>query len=287
MPQSPAWVGPSYHWPFSLSEDSAVVVSAGAWGNYVIHAGASSPEIVGVDTFQFGMTYMQYAMRTSGGQTLLWGQSAYYEVLSLSDSGVCERLAVWQPEHHYSALTSHRDYGFAVLFVEPSSLQLARMDTTAQHIQNPPIGTFYWRDDEHIIEEGNLTIADDGRVMIVWSERTEGSPDATSLRIGTVGWTTPLNVSENFISHPSSLILSAYPNPFNAGTKITFILPRSADVTVGVYDILGRDVVTLYEGVAQAGTHDVQVTPGWPSGLYFVRLDAGDIHLTQKLVLLK
>ena len=55
-----------------------------------------------------------------------------------------------------------------------------------------------------------------------------------------------------------------------------------------VYDVLGREVAALYNGMAQAGEHELHADAAdWPSGIYFARLDAGETQLTQKLMLLK
>jgi len=91
-----------------------------------------------------------------------------------------------------------------------------------------------------------------------------------------------------FIPHPSSLTLSAFPNPFNSRTVITFELPVRARAEVKVFDLLGRRVATLYADVATAGEHAIS----WnaeanASGLYFIRLQSQGITKTQKIVLLK
>ncbi len=70
-----------------------------------------------------------------------------------------------------------------------------------------------------------------------------------------------------------------YPNPFNPSTVISFDLPAAADVSVVVYDLLGREVIRLVEGMREAGTHRVTwdaVAHGGPvaSGMYIVRVVA-------------
>ena len=48
-----------------------------------------------------------------------------------------------------------------------------------------------------------------------------------------------------------------YPNPFNTQTTIRFGLPESTQVTLVVYDVLGRQVRVLVDGTREAGTHKV------------------------------
>ncbi len=79
-----------------------------------------------------------------------------------------------------------------------------------------------------------------------------------------------------------------YPNPFNAATMIKYNLPEQSDVTIEIYDILGRRVETLVQSEQQAGYHQVV----WDaedasSGIYFYRIQAGDFVETRRMLLLR
>nr|MBN2278069.1 T9SS type A sorting domain-containing protein [candidate division Zixibacteria bacterium] len=79
-----------------------------------------------------------------------------------------------------------------------------------------------------------------------------------------------------------------HPNPFNPVTEIEFSLPKSGDVSLAVYDILGRKVETLVDDYLEAGNH----TAVWDasrqaSGIYFYRLIAGEFKETRKMTLIK
>lgn len=64
-----------------------------------------------------------------------------------------------------------------------------------------------------------------------------------------------------------------YPNPFNGETVITFSLPRDGRVTLTLFDIMGRKVAVLADGVLRAGTHrHTWNAAGLPSGVYLCRL---------------
>ena len=88
---------------------------------------------------------------------------------------------------------------------------------------------------------------------------------------------------------PENLTLfQNYPNPFNPATTIRFDLPKSAEVQLIVYDILGRKVATLVNKKMPAGRHEVQ----WdarniPSGIYLYQIKAGEFVETKKMILLK
>lgn len=99
----------------------------------------------------------------------------------------------------------------------------------------------------------------------------------------------PVGIGDNSRSLPLSFHLSsAYPNPFNAQTTIKYSLPKSADVSIEIYDILGRKVETLVSERQSAGEHSIiwnakEAT----SGVYFYRIKAGEYSDIKRCVLLK
>jgi len=79
-----------------------------------------------------------------------------------------------------------------------------------------------------------------------------------------------------------------YPNPFNAQTTIQYSLPVVSNVTIDIYDILGRKVETLIDKKRQAGYHQaVWNARDISSGMYFYKIQAGEFSQTKKMVLLK
>ena len=93
-------------------------------------------------------------------------------------------------------------------------------------------------------------------------------------------------------------LLQNYPNPFNPSTTIRYSIPsvetrRSAtagspQVTLKIYDILGREVATLVNQKQKPGNYDVLFNASHiASGTYFYRLVSGDFSKTKKFILLK
>jgi hypothetical protein len=79
-----------------------------------------------------------------------------------------------------------------------------------------------------------------------------------------------------------------YPNPFNPTTEIQFETPRAGQVTLTVYDILGREVAAVLSNPVTAGVHHVRWdASGMPSGVYFYRLLSGGFSQTKKAVVVK
>jgi len=83
-------------------------------------------------------------------------------------------------------------------------------------------------------------------------------------------------------------LLPNYPNPFNAGTTISYSLPENSVVTLDIYDILGRKIQTLFEGNQPAGNHSlIWNADNFSSGVYFYKLTSGEMQLSNKMILIK
>jgi len=79
-----------------------------------------------------------------------------------------------------------------------------------------------------------------------------------------------------------------FPNPFNPTTNIQFAIPAASDVTLTVYDMLGRQVAVLVNGTLSAGTHTATFdASNLSSGTYMYRLQAGNFVETSKMMLIK
>ncbi|MBT3252125.1 MAG: T9SS type A sorting domain-containing protein [Candidatus Marinimicrobia bacterium] len=88
---------------------------------------------------------------------------------------------------------------------------------------------------------------------------------------------------------PTSFALNAaYPNPFNPTTTIGYAVPIASDVRVVVYDMLGRQAAILVNSNIEAGNYSVNWNASdLSSGMYLVRMTAGDFTRTQKIMLIK
>ncbi len=80
-------------------------------------------------------------------------------------------------------------------------------------------------------------------------------------------------------------LAAPYPNPSAGAATLSFTLAESAEVTLTVYDVLGRRVVTLAEGQQAAGEHEVTFGAGLPAGVYVVRLTVGEETWTERVTL--
>lgn len=96
-------------------------------------------------------------------------------------------------------------------------------------------------------------------------------------------------VTENNNNLPSIFILNQnYPNPFNPTTTITFQIPEKNFITLNIYDVLGKKIVTLINEEKSVGSYKVSFNASeLTSGIYFYRLQAGEFIETRKMVLIK
>ena len=79
-----------------------------------------------------------------------------------------------------------------------------------------------------------------------------------------------------------------YPNPFNPTAKISFSLPQKSEIKLKVFDVLGREIQILAEGIYEAGKYEVEFNASnLPSGVYFYNLTSGTNSITKKMLLMK
>ncbi len=90
-------------------------------------------------------------------------------------------------------------------------------------------------------------------------------------------------------SGPNQFQLSKlYPNPFNPSTQVSFSLPADEYVRLSAYDVGGREVAMIFEGAQSVGEHSYTWNASnLPSGVYYIRLQAGHLTISQKAILVK
>jgi hypothetical protein len=143
----------------------------------------------------------------------------------------------------------------------------------------------------------NFTITNlDTNKSYYWAIRTHNScgwGDWSPVHKFTIGIATAVEeIAGEY--YPSQFMLSQnYPNPFNPTTAIEFSVPRTGQVTLDIYDVLGRRVRRLVSETVGAGVKravwDGCNADGAPaaSGIYFYRIEAGEYRETRKMLLLK
>ncbi len=126
-----------------------------------------------------------------------------------------------------------------------------------------------------------------GTKMIIWGGNGIYSPLNSG---GIYSNSAVIEIQNTDISLPKSFNLSQnYPNPFNPTTTIKFDLPKDANVTIQIFDMIGRVVDVLAKNeFKRASSYQVDWNASnFSSGVYFYRLEAGDFVSTKKMVLIK
>jgi hypothetical protein len=91
------------------------------------------------------------------------------------------------------------------------------------------------------------------------------------------------------VGTPSTYSLEQnYPNPFNPSTTIKYQLPKAGFVTLKIYDILGKEVITLVNENKVAGRHSVELNASrFSGGVYIYELKTPGFTSSKKMVLTK
>jgi len=129
-----------------------------------------------------------------------------------------------------------------------------------------------------LFSQNKLAVLNGSAVTDTW---TTGNGPQNLYYINTTGIADEIN--------KSATLITAYPNPFNNSTRISFNLTQRADIKAAVYNQNGQFVQNLIESNYGAGTHSVDFNAnGLNSGVYFVRLTSGNQQIgIQKLLLCK
>ena len=93
---------------------------------------------------------------------------------------------------------------------------------------------------------------------------------------------------EEHLSVNTYALYQNFPNPFNPTTLISYKLPSTSNVSLKIYDVLGKEVTSLINEEQGPGTYDVEFNgSGLASGVYYFQLQAGEYNSVKKMVLLK
>lgn len=215
---------------------------------------------------------------TGGGDT-----SQIYKVYKSTDSG-----ATWETigleEHAISALIGQFGTGNTIY-----------AGTGAMFLETNGDGVFRSTDNGASWEPMNSGLSSPFILSMLLDPASTNTIYAGSMGGGiykaTVG--TGVETIENNPPEDAPFLLSNFPNPFNAITRITFQIPATGHVTLDIYDISGRTITTLIDGQKQAGHHRIL----WNgrnknerkvvSGLYFIHLQTEERKATRKIMLMK
>ena len=132
--------------------------------------------------------------------------------------------------------------------------------------------------------DGNLVVVDQGLAAVVRVDPVTG--DRTIVSGLNIGVNTA--VEEDTPLPEAFALVSNYPNPFRSATTLSFTLTRPEVVHLTIYDLLGRHVATLVDGLRTAQQHTARwEAGGHASGVYLARMQVGSTARTIKMLLVK
>lgn len=98
----------------------------------------------------------------------------------------------------------------------------------------------------------------------------------------------PSVINNNTTSANDFILKQNYPNPFNPETNISYELKQKAFVTLKVFDLSGKEVAVLVNGIKASGSYNVKFSGAdLSSGLYFYKLESGEFSEVKKMMLIK
>lgn len=151
---------------------------------------------------------------------------------------------------------------------------------------NKGIGFFYW-------EPADISVSGRGSVWenVATFGFTNSNREAEALPSLDAFMDLSNSISESYYNIPGQFFLHQnYPNPFNPETTINYNIPVESDVSIIIYDLIGREIVRLVDEVKSPGSYTVRfsaIDSGLSSGLYFYRLKAGNYSSVRKMIYLK
>ena len=102
--------------------------------------------------------------------------------------------------------------------------------------------------------------------------------------------TSTSSLSNDSSNLPDSFeVIDIYPNPFNPSTQIEYTLNSIEYINVTVYDMIGREIIILFDGYQSIGSHQLSWNPDYSvsSGNYIVRIETPNDSYTNKVTNLK
>jgi hypothetical protein len=123
------------------------------------------------------------------------------------------------------------------------------------------------------------------------AEADPASPTTGIVNVSSIKWvlnSASTDVAEDLLKPVFFKLDQNYPNPFNPSTTISYSLPEESNVELKVFDAIGNETAVLANERKPAGVYTVRFSgQGISSGVYFVRIKAGEFIQARKMILLK
>ena len=285
-------ISPEFHWTESIDPDplDSIHYSVYLWG-------ANSDE---AQTNNTDSNSVSFSLNLDDNSSYSWMVTSFdmYDEYSQSDTGYFFTDLIPEPPYNFATISPENEMEGVSSTVEFIWNQTTDPDPMEQ-INYQLVYSTNWEDSSayiysDLIQDTSITMVLENNSQYYWmvlahdtDEFVTGSDDNTpnSLVVGTLSISSA-NLPLTFELHQN------YPNPFNPTTTIDYDLPDNAHVTLSIYDLMGKKVITLIDEPKTAGSRSIQ----WNSrdekgravsaGLYLYTIQAGNFNQTNKMVLL-
>ena len=178
-------------------------------------------------------------------------------------------------------------YNFSIQFISETTGWISGFDGTSVIIKTTDGGNNWFRQESPCKNEGGLSNILFINENIGWAI---GNGIFKTTNGGSVVSVEDEKKFQNNFLPAQITLFQNYPNPFNPATSMQYAIGSKQIVTLKVYDILGREVVTLVNEEQNAGMHKVKFDAAkykLSSGVYFYRIQADQFSETKKMILMR
>ncbi len=233
--------------------------------------------IISWTDYRTGITADIYAQRVNSTGAVQWTATGVI-ICTASGDQIFSQLTSDGNNGAYITWEDHRNAGNSDIYAQRISSNSA-LNWAATGYEICTIASDQLR--PNLVSNGNLG------AIVVWQDYRSGS----SFDVYEVGFNTTGIIGIDPFGNltPSEYSLSQnFPNPFNPVTTINYGLRSSGNVKVSIYSILGENVSVLVNEVQNAGEYSViWDASGFPSGVYFYKLESGSFTSHKKMILIK
>jgi len=217
--------------------------------------------------------WMFDGLKNNGAKWDIIGMSVYpyWASLSWAKDDSLALIAMQDMIARYNTKVMVVEAGY--LYNQPIAANQYLLDLIAKTKSAGGLGVFYWEPESYNWQ---------GYQLGAWDPATKEPTGAMDAFLG---------IDITSVKERKTLPgfgFEVYPNPFNPSTTIEYTLAASARTSVVVYNVLGKEVVTLVDSFRNAGNYSITWNAASvPSGMYFCRMQSGSFLRTKKLMLLK
>ena len=223
-----------------------------------------------------------------GDEVEVVGYSGYYNTTYQIKDFVFRELSsgndIPEPVEVSAAQANSSNYEGTLIAVTGNITEITPVSTTGNNYTIDDVTTvMIWNSTG--IDVSNLIVGFRGEFVGVGSQYNENF----QLLVGyDSDISTVVGVDQDDIVLSEFSLLPAYPNPFNPVTNISFIVDKSSEVSLKIFDVNGKLVQVVNPKIYQSGVHNVQWNASsLSSGMYFIHMMNGADRYTQKVMLLK